>query len=162
PGTPVEVRLHGDDGGVLVEVADRGPGVPAEDRQRIFEPFHRADPSRTRTTGGVGLGLAIVAAIVRSHGGEVGVRTNEHGGATFWVHLPVGARGAPPTFSPSADVPAGDIPAGDIAPGDVPAANGQPVAIDASPPEPPPVAGRAASPAGMPEPGTQELPWHAP
>jgi two-component system OmpR family sensor kinase len=87
-GTPIEVRLHADPSSVGVEVTDHGPGIPAEQHERIFEPFHRADPSRARTSGGVGLGLAIVAAIVRAHGGRVGVASNGSGGATFWVQIP--------------------------------------------------------------------------
>jgi two-component system OmpR family sensor kinase len=95
-GTPVEVVLDADPGFVTVEVRDHGPGVPAEEQAHIFEPFHRADPSRARKTGGVGLGLAIVAAITRAHGGDVGVRSNG-AGATFWVRLPRPAgRATPP------------------------------------------------------------------
>jgi two-component system OmpR family sensor kinase len=86
-GTPVEVRVTSDDGSAVLEVEDRGPGVAPEDQQLIFEPFNRADTSRARATGGVGLGLAIVAAITRAHGGTAGVRSN--GGATFWVRLPL-------------------------------------------------------------------------
>ena len=95
PGTPVDVRVAADGGVATVEVTDRGPGVPPQEQLVIFEPFHRSDPSRARSTGGVGLGLAIVAAITHAHGGDVGVRTNESGGATFWVRLPVPV--APPT-----------------------------------------------------------------
>ncbi|MDE3085374.1 MAG: HAMP domain-containing histidine kinase [Acidobacteriota bacterium] len=91
PGTPVDVRLGTDATSALLEVEDRGPGVAPEDEARIFEPFHRADDSRARATGGMGLGLAIVAAITRAHGGSAGVRSNPAGGATFWVTLPLAA-----------------------------------------------------------------------
>lgn len=91
PGTPIEVRVAATDGAALLEVEDHGAGIAPEEQQRIFEPFHRADPSRARTTGGLGLGLAIVAAITRTHGGEVGVRSSGTGGATFWVRLPLAA-----------------------------------------------------------------------
>ncbi len=98
-GAPVEVQVVSGPGGVTVEVGDHGPGVPSEDRERIFEPFYRADTSRARSTGGAGLGLAIVAAIARAHGGTVGVEPNVDGasgttgangatGARFWVRLP--------------------------------------------------------------------------
>ncbi|HUC35715.1 MAG TPA: HAMP domain-containing sensor histidine kinase [Acidimicrobiales bacterium] len=93
-GTPIDVRLRVQPEAVGLEVTDHGPGIPSEDRQKIFEPFHRADPSRARTSGGVGLGLAIVSAIARAHGGNVGVISNgaggsgAAGGATFWVQLP--------------------------------------------------------------------------
>ncbi len=95
PGTPVGVQLQSVGGSALLEVHDHGPGIPPEEQDRIFEPFHRADPSRSRNTGGMGLGLAIVAAITRAHGGAVGVSSNGNGGATFWVRLPLGRPGPP-------------------------------------------------------------------
>src|SRR5205823_347894 len=65
PETPVTVRVAPDgDSAVLLEVADRGPGMTPDHAARVFERFYRADPSRARQTGGTGLGLAIVAAIV--------------------------------------------------------------------------------------------------
>jgi two-component system OmpR family sensor kinase len=97
-GTPVEVWAGTVGSDVVVEVADRGPGIPDEDCDRIFEPFFRADSSRARTTGGAGLGLAIVAAIAGAHGGTVGVRPNGDLGARFWVRIPThgAAAGSPP------------------------------------------------------------------
>ena len=90
-GTPVRVRLRAADGWAELEVADEGPGMDAEHAARVFEPFYRADPSRTRETGGAGLGLAIVAAIVADHGGTVTVDTAPGRGATFRVRLPFNA-----------------------------------------------------------------------
>ena len=87
-GTPVEVRLRTGGGDAVVEVADHGPGLPPEDAERVFERFYRSDPSRTRGEGGAGLGLAIVAALTRAHGGSVAVRETPGGGATFEVRLP--------------------------------------------------------------------------
>jgi len=84
----VEVVLGTDGPDAVIEVADHGRGVTDADASRIFEPFFRADSSRARTTGGAGLGLAIVAAIARAHGGTVGVRRNGGGGARFWVRVP--------------------------------------------------------------------------
>jgi two-component system OmpR family sensor kinase len=95
-GTAIAVRLTSTPTAVGVEVTDHGPGIPAEERERIFEPFHRADPSRARSSGGVGLGLAIVSAIARAHGGRVGVVSNESGGATFWVQIPRSLTGSRP------------------------------------------------------------------
>ena len=92
-GAPVEVWAGIAGGDAVVEFSDRGPGVPPEDAERIFEPFFRADSSRARTTGGAGLGLAIVAAIARAHGGSAGVRPNPGGGARFWVRIPVQGAG---------------------------------------------------------------------
>ncbi|MFL6240161.1 MAG: sensor histidine kinase [Actinomycetes bacterium] len=73
---------------VLLEVADDGPGLPADDAQQVFERFYRADPSRTRASGGTGLGLSIVAALVAAHGGSVEVDTEPGRGTTFSVRLP--------------------------------------------------------------------------
>ncbi len=90
-GTPIRVRLSAEDDRAHVTVADEGPGLAPEHAARVFEPFYRADPSRTRTTGGAGLGLAIVAAIVADHGGTVDVESVEGQGATFTVRLPLGS-----------------------------------------------------------------------
>ena len=88
-GTPVEVAVGHDAGGVALEVRDHGPGVPDEVATKVFERFYRADPARGRTGGGgSGLGLAIVAAIVAQHHGRVGVAQTPGGGATFVVRLP--------------------------------------------------------------------------
>jgi two-component system, OmpR family, osmolarity sensor histidine kinase EnvZ len=72
-------------------VDDRGPGVPTADRQRIFEPFLRLDPSRNRERGGAGLGLAISRHPVQCHGGAIGVEDRPGGGARFRVSLPLAA-----------------------------------------------------------------------
>ena len=89
PDTPVHVQVVvvGDDEAVI-EVADEGPGMPNDDTSRVFERFWRADPSRTRASGGAGLGLAIVAAIADAHGGRAEVESAAGLGSTFRVHLP--------------------------------------------------------------------------
>ena len=74
---------------VLLDVQDHGPGMTAEQADRIFERFYRADQSRGRKTGGSGLGLSIVAALVAAHGGLASVRTAPGVGATFRVALPL-------------------------------------------------------------------------
>jgi two-component system, OmpR family, sensor kinase len=89
-GTPITVRARANGENAVFEVADRGPGLSAETSDRAFEPFYRADPSRDRSTGGVGLGLAIVAAIAGAHGGRVEVAETPGGGATFRVFIPKG------------------------------------------------------------------------
>jgi two-component system OmpR family sensor kinase len=89
-GTPVHIRFAAEDGEVVLEVADEGPGVPAEEADRIFERFYRTDRSRTRSQGGVGLGLAIVRSVVEAHGGAVGYRPRTGGGSVFRVVLPLG------------------------------------------------------------------------
>ena len=72
-----------------VEVRDEGPGMTAEAADRVFERFYRSDASRSRESGGVGLGLSIVAAVVEAHGGTVSVEAPEGGGATFRITLPL-------------------------------------------------------------------------
>ncbi len=88
PRTPVYVSLASDGDDVVLEVADAGPGVPPAEAERIFERFYRTDRARTRSQGGVGLGLAIVRAIVEAHGGSVGYRPRAGGGSVFRVVLP--------------------------------------------------------------------------
>jgi len=88
PGTPVVVSVRGGGEVVLLEVADRGPGIPAELRERIFERFAHAGGSAP--TAGSGLGLAIVRAVAESHGGSVEAREAAGGGALFAVTLPAG------------------------------------------------------------------------
>ncbi|PTR28903.1 two-component system OmpR family sensor kinase [Rhodococcus sp. OK519] len=89
-GADVTVRVGTDGADAVVEVADAGPGLADEDAARVFERFYRADASRTRASGGSGLGLSIVAAIVAAHGGTVGVDSAPGRGATFRVRLPRG------------------------------------------------------------------------
>jgi len=87
-GTPVLVRATLRDGRAVLEVADQGPGLGPADAARVFEPFFRADPSRSRSSGGAGLGLAIVAAIAAAHGGTASLDTAPGAGATFRVAIP--------------------------------------------------------------------------
>jgi len=107
PGTPVEVAVGPARAGarpsvgVRLEVRDHGPGIPEADIDKVFQRFHRGDPSRGRTSGGSGLGLAIVMAIVTAHAGRVGVRRTKGGGATFVVELPP----QPPTDPPDPTAP---------------------------------------------------------
>lgn len=88
-GTSIRVAVRSDGADALVTVADSGPGMSAEHAARVFERFFRADPSRARASGGSGLGLSIVAAIVAAHGGTVAVDTAPSQGATFTVRLPL-------------------------------------------------------------------------
>jgi len=76
-----------------MSVTDHGRGLRPEERERIFEPFFRADPSRSRDSGGAGLGLSIVNAVVTAHGGQVRVKETSGGGATFEVELPLASSG---------------------------------------------------------------------
>jgi two-component system OmpR family sensor kinase len=85
----VEVRLRRGTGEAVLEVADRGPGMAPEAASRVFERFYRADASRTRASGGSGLGLSIVSALVAAHAGSVELDTAPGQGATFRVRLPL-------------------------------------------------------------------------
>jgi two-component system phosphate regulon sensor histidine kinase PhoR len=76
------------DSKVQVAVADDGPGIPVEARDRVFERFYRIDRARSRETGGTGLGLAIVKHIIQAHGGTVWVESELERGATFFFTLP--------------------------------------------------------------------------
>ncbi|HEX7842590.1 MAG TPA: HAMP domain-containing sensor histidine kinase [Kofleriaceae bacterium] len=83
-GPPVSVTVRGDRGRLILEVADRGPGVAEDDRDKIFEPFF------TGKTQGTGLGLAIVRRVVELHGGTIAVYPNPGGGAMFRAEIPQG------------------------------------------------------------------------
>lgn len=85
----VELKLSGER--LILSVADSGPGVRADQREAIFERFRQADGSVTRRHGGTGLGLAIVKDFLSLHGGRIGVRESELGGALFEAELPVRA-----------------------------------------------------------------------
>ena len=87
-GTPIEVSLAHVDGEVRLEVRDHGPGLPTSDAEALFERFWRSEGGRERGRGGAGLGLAIVAAIVDAHDGEVRAGNAPGGGASFVVTLP--------------------------------------------------------------------------
>jgi two-component system, OmpR family, sensor kinase len=87
-GSPIDVSVGREDGDVRVEVRDHGPGLPTDDPDAIFERFWRAEGGRERGKSGAGLGLAIVAGIVRAHGGRVTARNADGGGAAFTVVLP--------------------------------------------------------------------------
>lgn len=73
----------------IIAVADQGPGIPQELRERVFEPFFRVDSARSRQSGGTGLGLALVRAIAELHGGSASVEEAPTGGARFTLKIPV-------------------------------------------------------------------------
>ncbi|GAA4486188.1 hypothetical protein GCM10023191_011880 [Actinoallomurus oryzae] len=92
PGTPVTVTVGSQDGQVAIAVHDEGEGIAPEHLPHVFERFYRADPSRSRDSGGSsGLGLAIVEAIVTAHGGTVGVTSAPGQGTTVQVTFPATA-----------------------------------------------------------------------
>jgi len=93
-GTTVAVRVSRDADDAVVEVVDRGIGIPAADLDRVFERFYRVDRARTRETGGSGLGLSIVRHVVQAHGGTVRLASTEGEGTTVTVRLPAGGAAA--------------------------------------------------------------------
>lgn len=88
-GGAVRVRLMRADGTVRVDIDDDGPGIPASEFEKVFAPFYRLERSRSRDTGGVGLGLATARTIVRGHGGDITLANREEGGLRVTVVLPV-------------------------------------------------------------------------
>ena len=87
-GTAATVRVDQVGDHAEIEVRDTGPGMPDEEARRVFERFYRVDPARTRTSGGSGLGLSIVAAIVGAHGGTVSATSSPGSGMVVTVRLP--------------------------------------------------------------------------
>jgi len=92
PGTPVEISAKPAEGFVLVDVADRGPGIPAGEETRIFDKFHRV--AGDAGAGGIGLGLTICRGVVTAHGGRIWAENRPGGGAVFRFTLPL--EGPPP------------------------------------------------------------------
>ncbi len=89
PDAPITVSVGTRAGEAILEVSDTGPGLDDEQKARVFERFYRADSARARATGGSGLGLSIVAALVVAHRGRVIVSDTSPHGVTFTVHLPL-------------------------------------------------------------------------
>jgi heavy metal sensor kinase len=94
PGSTIAVRVAPADHQLVIAVADEGPGVPAEHRERIFDRFFRMDESRTRDGGGAGLGLAIAKWAVELHGGRITVDARPEGGSDFQIRLPLAEHGS--------------------------------------------------------------------
>ena len=94
PGGEVSLATRADDGQAVLEVADRGPGIPPEALPQIFDRFFRADSVRTHSESGAGLGLSIVRSICLAHGGSVEAANRPEGGCRITVRLPVAAEAA--------------------------------------------------------------------
>jgi two-component system OmpR family sensor kinase len=90
PGSEIDVKISQESLGVALSVSDNGPGLSEDAQSKIFQRFYRADPSRARVDGeGSGLGLSIVDAVMRAHGGSVSVRSAPGQGANFTLFFPV-------------------------------------------------------------------------
>ena len=88
PGSPVEITARAVKSRVDISVIDHGPGIPAEQRHRVFERFTQVEHSDTRTRGGTGLGLSIVKGLIEAMDGQVSLTDTPGGGATFTISLP--------------------------------------------------------------------------
>jgi signal transduction histidine kinase len=87
-GNQALIGLGGDDRNIIVTIDDNGPGIPDEELDRVFRPFYRLDSSRSRDTGGTGLGLAVARSVFRAHGGDVVLSNRTGGGLRAAVTLP--------------------------------------------------------------------------
>ena len=88
-GGEVRLKLRKKREKIKISVSDNGEGIPRSDLPHVFERFYRVDKSRSRTTGGSGLGLTIVKKIVEAHGGNISVESKKGKGTTFWFTLPL-------------------------------------------------------------------------
>jgi signal transduction histidine kinase len=82
------VSLQADKDDIRVAIADRGTGIAQDMREKVFAPFFRLEPSRSRETGGTGLGLAVARSIARKHGGDITLADHPGGGLLVHVQLP--------------------------------------------------------------------------
>jgi heavy metal sensor kinase len=87
----IDIRVHADGGDAILAVADQGPGIVPEHRERIFDRFFRLDEGRSRDAGGTGLGLAIARWAIEVNGGQISVDSGPNGGSIFRIVLPAGA-----------------------------------------------------------------------
>jgi signal transduction histidine kinase len=87
-GKAAHVAVQKTGKGVEITIDDEGPGIPEAELSRVFEPFYRVEESRSRETGGVGLGLAIALSVVQAHGGELTLTNRPQGGLRARVFLP--------------------------------------------------------------------------
>jgi signal transduction histidine kinase len=88
-GDCAHAELRREDGAVLIDIDDHGPGLKPEDLEGVFDPFRRVEPSRSRDTGGIGLGLTVARSIARAHGGDITLANRNEGGLRARVSLPV-------------------------------------------------------------------------
>ena len=91
-GKPIDVDLHCKDGEVAIEIRDRGPGIPREEVQAVFRPFHRLGPSGNQSSNGSGLGLAIANQLAQKHGWKIELLPRDGGGTRARLSLPPGQR----------------------------------------------------------------------
>jgi signal transduction histidine kinase len=88
-GSPITLSVDSSGASVSIDVIDRGPGIPANQQEKVFERFYRIDEARSRATGGSGLGLAIAKSVLQSQNGSLRVTSQEGKGTVFHIELPV-------------------------------------------------------------------------
>jgi signal transduction histidine kinase len=88
-GARARARVYSENGSAVIEVDDDGPGIPEGERDQVFEPFRRGERSRSRETGGAGLGLAVVRSVARAHGGDADLTNRHEGGLRARAHFPL-------------------------------------------------------------------------
>jgi two-component system OmpR family sensor kinase len=88
-GGGVDIRARGGSEGVLVTITDNGPGIPPDQREAVFRPFFRLEGSRSRETGGTGLGLTVARTVIRSHGGDIELNDAPGHGLEVRVIIPI-------------------------------------------------------------------------
>jgi len=86
--TSIVIGLNQMNDSAIIQVGDRGDGIPQSQQALVFEPFHRIDPSRARVTGGTGLGLAIVKTLIEKMGGTISLDSHPGNGTVFTLTLP--------------------------------------------------------------------------
>lgn len=105
-GPDIDLQVSEEEGRLAIRVEDRGPGIPAADLDRVFEPYVRLEASRAKHTGGTGLGLAIARAVARANGGDITLEPRAGGGLSAVLVLP----------RPGAEKPPGDCPVNVLVP----------------------------------------------
>jgi len=95
----IDVDVRRDGGSAVIEVADRGPGIPASEREKVFERFYRVERQETAHMPGTGLGLALVRELSRAHGGDATVSDRSGGGCVIRVTLPLDPSPEPPAHA---------------------------------------------------------------
>jgi heavy metal sensor kinase len=88
-GGAIWVTVERNNGAIKVNIKDNGIGIPVEEQEKVFKRFYRVDKSRSRETGGVGLGLSIAEQIAQAHQGKIEVKSELNRGSTFTVHFPI-------------------------------------------------------------------------
>ncbi len=101
PVAPIVVRAWREGDSVMLGVEDRGPGPPAEDRSRVFEPFFRGEHARRKGVGGAGLGLAVARRIAATSGGTLDIRSRDGSGCLFYLRLPAADPGPADAAAPA-------------------------------------------------------------